>query len=174
MAELGLVVLCGTAVTIERVAADGTWQGGAIAAGLSMTARALHLLTAQLPLVDPREAPPAVPEAAADERADVERELSRARSALLARDERTALAVASKLEESEGPYRQAAGLRIRAGVELARGDNTAAGLHAGRSFTLWQSPDAAVVDLTHAPVTEYAEGVPMIDLAQLKSRRSQP
>ncbi len=31
-----------------------------------------------------------------------------------------------------------------------------------------------LVDLTHAPVTEYAEGVPMIDLAQLKSRRSQP
>ena len=71
--------------------------------------------------------------------------MSRARSALLARDEQTALAVASKLEESEGPYRQAAGLRIRAGVELARGDNVAAGLHAGRSFTLWQTPDAAVV-----------------------------
>ena len=93
----------------------------------------------------PQEAPPAGPEAPADERADVERELSRARSALLARDERTALAVASKLEESEGPYRQAAGLRIRAGVELARGDNAAAGLHAGRSFTLWQNADAAVV-----------------------------
>ena len=31
-----------------------------------------------------------------------------------------------------------------------------------------------LVDLTHAPVTEYAEGVPMIDLAQLKSRRGQP
>ncbi len=55
----GLVVLCGTAVTVERVAADGTWQGGAIAAGLGLTARALHMLTAQLPLVVPREAPPA-------------------------------------------------------------------------------------------------------------------
>src|SRR5207237_7666794 len=92
-----------------------------------------------------RDAAPAVPEPAPEERADVDRELSRARSALLARDEQTALAVASKLEESEGPYRQAAGLRIRAGVELARGDNVAAGLHAGRSFTLWQTPDAAVV-----------------------------
>lgn len=55
----GLVVLCGTAVTVERVSASGTWQGGAIAAGLGLTARALHVLTAQLPLVEPREAPPA-------------------------------------------------------------------------------------------------------------------
>jgi type III pantothenate kinase len=54
-----LVVLCGTAVTVERVEADGTWQGGAIGAGLTLSARALHLLTAQLPLVVPREAPPA-------------------------------------------------------------------------------------------------------------------
>jgi Zn-dependent protease len=84
-------------------------------------------------------------DAAPDEHADVDRELARARAALLAGDEQTALAVASKLEEAEGPYRQAAGLRIRAGVELARGDNVAAGLHAGRSFTLWQGPDAAVV-----------------------------
>jgi len=55
----GLVVLCGTAVTVERVASDGTWQGGAIAAGLGLTAQALHLLTAQLPQVIPRGAPPA-------------------------------------------------------------------------------------------------------------------
>lgn len=55
----GLVVLCGTAVTVERVAADGTWEGGAIAAGLGLTARALHLLTAQLPLSAPGAAPPA-------------------------------------------------------------------------------------------------------------------
>jgi Zn-dependent protease len=79
------------------------------------------------------------------DRADVDRELARARSALLASDEQTALAAAAALEESEAPYRQAAGLRIRAGVELARGDFASAGLHAGRSFTLWQSPDAAVV-----------------------------
>ena len=54
----GLVVMCGTAVTVERVSAEGVWQGGAIAAGLGLTARALHMLTAQLPLVAPREAPP--------------------------------------------------------------------------------------------------------------------
>jgi type III pantothenate kinase len=56
-AEVGrpvLVVLCGTALTVERISADGIWQGGAIAAGLSLTARALHALTAQLPLVTPR------------------------------------------------------------------------------------------------------------------------
>jgi len=55
----GLVVLCGTALTVERVSSDGTWEGGAIAAGLGLTARALHLLTAQLPLTVPRTAPPA-------------------------------------------------------------------------------------------------------------------
>ena len=54
----GLVVLCGTAVTVERVGPDGVWQGGAIAAGLALTARALHTLTAQLPMVSPRDAPP--------------------------------------------------------------------------------------------------------------------
>jgi type III pantothenate kinase len=54
----GMVVMCGTAVTVERISADGVWQGGAIAAGLGLTARALHTLTAQLPLVTPREAPP--------------------------------------------------------------------------------------------------------------------
>lgn len=91
--------------------------------------------TAPPPASAPREA----------ERLDVERELERARAAILASDEDTALSAAALLEEAEGPYRQAAGLRIRAGVELARGDNQAAGLHAGRSYTLWQTPDAAVV-----------------------------
>jgi type III pantothenate kinase len=55
----GLVVSCGSAITIERIAGDGTWQGGAIAAGLGLSARALHLLTAQLPLVSPSGATPA-------------------------------------------------------------------------------------------------------------------
>ena len=55
----GLVVSCGSAITVERIAADGVWQGGAIAPGLGLSARALHLLTAQLPLVTPRAAPPA-------------------------------------------------------------------------------------------------------------------
>lgn len=55
----GLVVSCGSAITVERVSADGVWQGGAIAPGLGLSARALHLLTAQLPLVVPRDDPPA-------------------------------------------------------------------------------------------------------------------
>ncbi len=54
----GLVVLCGTAITVERIMADGIWQGGAIAMGPGLAARALHLLTAQLPLVELRQAPP--------------------------------------------------------------------------------------------------------------------
>lgn len=93
-----------------------------------------------------RAAPPAAaPQLRDAEREEVDRELARARAALLSSDVDTALASAQLLEEGEGPYRQAAGLRIRAGVELARGDNLAAGLHAGRSYTLWQTPDAAVV-----------------------------
>jgi type III pantothenate kinase len=53
----GLVVACGTAITVERVSAVGIWQGGAIAPGLGLTARALHVHTALLPLVEPREQP---------------------------------------------------------------------------------------------------------------------
>jgi type III pantothenate kinase len=59
----GLVIMCGTAITVERIDAKGVWQGGAIAPGLGTSARALHILTAQLPLVDLRrvdlENPPA-------------------------------------------------------------------------------------------------------------------
>jgi type III pantothenate kinase len=54
----GLVISCGTAITIERVTADGVWQGGVIAPGLFLSARALHLLTAQLPLVRPDQSAP--------------------------------------------------------------------------------------------------------------------
>jgi type III pantothenate kinase len=54
----GLVVSCGTAITIERVTAAGVWQGGVIAPGLFLGARALHLLTAQLPLIQPDSSAP--------------------------------------------------------------------------------------------------------------------
>ena len=54
----GLVVSCGTAITVERVGTDGVWDGGAIAPGLSIAARALRRHTAQLPHVEPGEAPP--------------------------------------------------------------------------------------------------------------------
>ncbi len=54
----GLVVSCGTAITIERTTAEGVWQGGVIAPGLFLCARALHLLTAQLPLIHPDASAP--------------------------------------------------------------------------------------------------------------------
>jgi type III pantothenate kinase len=50
----GLVVSCGTAITVERVTRSGVWQGGVIAPGLAPLASALHLRTAQVPLVDVR------------------------------------------------------------------------------------------------------------------------
>jgi pantothenate kinase type III len=53
----GLIVSCGTAVVVERISAGGVWQGGAIAPGLGPMARALHLMTAQLPEVIPLSAP---------------------------------------------------------------------------------------------------------------------
>ncbi len=55
----GQVIMCGSAVTIERISADGVWQGGAILPGLGLSARALNRLTAQLPLVDPGSGTPA-------------------------------------------------------------------------------------------------------------------
>jgi hypothetical protein len=49
------------------------------------------------------------------------------------------------LEAAGGPLRQAAGLRLRAGIELARGDNEAAALLAGQSFSIVQNAESAVV-----------------------------
>jgi type III pantothenate kinase len=54
-----LVVMCGTAITVERITADGIWQGGAIAPGLGQTARALNLMTAQLPFIELSQPPAA-------------------------------------------------------------------------------------------------------------------
>ena len=54
----GLVIACGTAITVERVAADGTWSGGAIAPGLGLAARALGQGTAQLPTIAIAGPPP--------------------------------------------------------------------------------------------------------------------
>lgn len=82
---------------------------------------------------------------AAAARADIEGALQAARAALGAGDAEGALRAADRLEATDEPVRQAAGLRIRAGVELSRGDAASAGLHAGRSFSLWPNADAAVV-----------------------------
>jgi type III pantothenate kinase len=50
-----VVVDVGTAITVDLVAADGSFQGGAILPGIAMSARALHAFTDLLPLVDVRE-----------------------------------------------------------------------------------------------------------------------
>ncbi len=54
----GIVVSCGSAITVERISADGVWQGGAIAPGFRLAAEALHAMSTQLPLVHP-DRPPA-------------------------------------------------------------------------------------------------------------------
>jgi type III pantothenate kinase len=51
----GLVVSCGTAITVERITSRGVWQGGVIAPGLGPVAAALHIRTAQVPLIDVRQ-----------------------------------------------------------------------------------------------------------------------
>ncbi len=84
-------------------------------------------------------------EADATERADVAAATEEARTALQRRDYPAALAAAVRLESGGGPYRHAAALRLRAGIELARGDNESAAMFAGQSFSIWQSADAAVV-----------------------------
>ena len=67
----GLVVSCGTAITVERVTAEGVWQGGAIAPGLGTMASALHLRTAQVPLIDTRQFDPDAPAASLGPRHDL-------------------------------------------------------------------------------------------------------
>lgn len=91
----------------------------------------------------PPEAHPATLDAV--EQADIERITDEARSAVERRDYASALAATARLESAGGPFRQAVALRLRAGVELSRGDNDAAALFAGQSYSLWQTPDAAVV-----------------------------
>ena len=95
------------------------------------------------PAPRPLEDQPDGPGAA--EQADVARLTEVARRALAAGDAQGALAAAALLESSEGPYRQAAGLRVRAGVMLAQGAFDDAGRLAGRSYALWPQADAAVV-----------------------------
>lgn len=61
-----VVVHLGTAITINLVAADGAFRGGAIMPGIGMSARALHQFTDLLPLIDMQslaEPPPPVGEA---------------------------------------------------------------------------------------------------------------
>jgi type III pantothenate kinase len=54
----GIVVSCGSAITVDRISADGIWQGGAIAPGYRLAAESLHGMSSQLPLVHPDRPPP--------------------------------------------------------------------------------------------------------------------
>lgn len=58
-----VVIDLGTAITVDLVAADGSFQGGAILPGIGLSARALHQFTDLLPLLDMAalaEPPPAL------------------------------------------------------------------------------------------------------------------
>ncbi len=55
-----VIVDAGSAITVDAVSAGGAFVGGTIAAGLSLSARALHEFTYWLPLLDVRSAPAAV------------------------------------------------------------------------------------------------------------------
>src|SRR4051812_21390485 len=98
---------------------------------------------ASAPAAEPQA--PGAPREDALERADIATATETARDALRRRDFDAALAAAVRLEGGGGPLRQAAALRLRAGIELARGDNESAAMFAGQSFSIWQSADAAVV-----------------------------
>jgi type III pantothenate kinase len=52
-----LVVDAGSAITVDAIAADGSFVGGTIAIGLALAGRALHEFTSQLPLVTVPAAP---------------------------------------------------------------------------------------------------------------------
>jgi hypothetical protein len=95
--------------------------------------------------LDRSAASTAAPGENAAERADVAAAMEEARNALQRRDFDSALAAAARLDGAGGPFRQAAALRLRAGIELARGDNESAAILAGQSFSIWQTADAAVV-----------------------------
>ncbi len=58
-AGAAMVVSAGTALTVDAAGADGALLGGAIGAGLSLSAKALTIGTAGLPLVDLKGATPA-------------------------------------------------------------------------------------------------------------------
>lgn len=57
-----IVVDSGTATTVDVIAADGAFEGGAILPGLALSAKALHEYTALLPFVSVAELGEATPE----------------------------------------------------------------------------------------------------------------
>jgi Zn-dependent protease len=90
----------------------------------------------------------AVPQSAsgdAIEATRIESATAEVRSLLQSGQHDAALAVAARLEGQGGALSSSAALRLRAGIALSRGDNEAAALFAGQSFSVWPTPDAAVV-----------------------------
>jgi Zn-dependent protease len=79
------------------------------------------------------------------EAAEVESATAEVRDLLQTGKHEAALAVVARLDGRGGPLSTSAALRLRAGIELSRGDNEAAALFAGQSFSVWPTPDAAVV-----------------------------
>jgi type III pantothenate kinase len=61
LAKSAIIIDAGTAVTVDLVSEDGTFQGGAILPGFHLMARALHDHTARLPLVVLTEPNPPLP-----------------------------------------------------------------------------------------------------------------
>lgn len=57
-----LVIDAGTAITYERVSAEGIYLGGNISPGLHLRFKALHLFTGRLPLIDPSGISPKIAE----------------------------------------------------------------------------------------------------------------
>jgi Zn-dependent protease len=79
------------------------------------------------------------------EAAEIESATGEVRALLQSGQYDAALAVVARLDGSGGALSTAAALRLRAGIELGRGNNEAAALFAGQSFSVWPTPDAAVV-----------------------------
>ncbi|MFZ4543356.1 MAG: type III pantothenate kinase [Saprospiraceae bacterium] len=52
-----LVIDCGTCITYNFIDKQGKFEGGSISPGLHMRFKALHKLTAKLPMVEPGDAP---------------------------------------------------------------------------------------------------------------------
>lgn len=68
----GIVVACGTALTVDHIDHAGVWIGGAIAPGLGLMSRAMHTGTAQLPEVVRRPHEPVPPPWGSDTRSAIE------------------------------------------------------------------------------------------------------
>jgi type III pantothenate kinase len=56
-----IIISAGSAVTVDKIDAEGSFQGGAIFPGLRLMAKSLHDYTARLPLIDAARPEPPLP-----------------------------------------------------------------------------------------------------------------